>query len=379
MNPAPASILITNIRLIGDVILTTPLIGLLKEAYPQSAIDLLVNRGTGEFLEKDPRVREVIYSDGDLSDTGRSRTGYLGRIFHRYDLAINMNASDRGNIAVVLAGRTVRVGFYNSGNFWKSIWQRFLLTHPLRFPENIPVARHCRVVAQALQIPHTHLKVNVFWDAADETRVSSILEEHGVHMPFFVVHPFARWIYKYWRPEGFAAVSDAILERYGLHPIWTSSPSAEEKCQLANATEMCRHKPTIIAGELTLNQMTCLLKRAGFYLGLDTAISHLAASTEIPMVALYGPTFTSRWFPWYNPGALDQECPSARGILQQGNIVVVQKNRECVPCGKAGCDDSGQSISPCMKDITVDEVLSAVDICLADTTSGAGIKGRMTT
>ncbi len=365
MTPAPTSILIANIRLIGDVILTTPLIGLLKNAYPNAAIDLLVNRGTGEFLEKDPRVRSVIYSPGTGSKARQGTDGYLGRIFRRYDVAINMNASDRGTIAVILAGKRDRVGFYGNGGFWKHCWQRLLLTHPLRFPEQIPVARYCHVVANALDIPHSHLAVRVYWDDADDTRVRVVLEEKGAADAFFVVHPFARWIYKFWRFESFAAVSDRIVERYGWQPVWTSSPSVEEKRQLVETAALCRHKPVIIDGGLTLNQMTCLLGRAKFYLGLDTAITHLAASTGIPMVALFGPTFTSRWFPWYNDGPLNQESPSTGAILRQGNIVVVRKDRDCVPCGKAGCDDSGSHPSPCMQEISEEEVMSAIKACLA--------------
>jgi heptosyltransferase-3 len=373
MTAVPQSILIANIRLIGDVILTTPLIGLLKKAYPEAAIDLLVNRGTGEFLEKDPRVRAVIYSDGiEETGTGQAKSGYLGRVFRRYDLAINMNASDRGNIAVVMAGKKLRVGFYTSGSVMKSLWQRLLLTHPLSFPQDIPVARYCQVVAQALDIPHERLEVKVYWDGGDEARVNSLLEERGVSNPFFVVHPFARWIYKLWDFEKFAAASDAICERYGLQPVWTSSPSPQEKAQLVDAAGRCRHEPILLGGELTLNQMTCLLGRADFYLGLDTAISHLAASTGIPMVALYGPTFTSRWFPWYNNGPSDQQCPPTRGILHRGNIVVLQKEWECVPCGKAGCDDSGTSPSPCIQAFSVDDVLSAVAACLAEANLTSG-------
>lgn len=372
MMPAPTTILIANIRLIGDVILTTPLIGLLNDAYPGAAIDLLVNRGTGEFLEKDPRVRTVIYSDGRETGTGRERTRYLGRIFRRYDLAINMNASDRGNIAVTMAGKKRRIGFYTSGSVMKSLWQRLLLTHPLPFPDDIPVARYCQIVARALDIPHERMAVKVCWDEGDEARVNGLLEERGVAKPFFVVHPFARWIYKFWDFERFAAVSDAMCERYGLQPVWTSAPSPQEKAQLADAAARCRHKPVLLGGELTLNQMTCLLGRAAFYLGLDTAISHLAASVGTPMVALYGPTFTSRWFPWYNDGPSDQECPAGRGILRRGHIVVLQKEWECIPCGKAGCDDSGTSPSPCIQEFSVDDVLSAVATCLAEAHSTSG-------
>lgn len=368
MMPAPRNILIANIRLIGDVILTTPLIGLLKEAYPDAAIDILVNRGTGEFLEKDPRIRSVIYSHGRETGATQARNGYLGKIFRRYDLAINMNASDRGTIAILLAGKRVRIGFYTGSPKIKNLWQRLLLTHPIPFPEDIPVARYCQIVAQALNIPHDHLVVKVFWDDQDAAKVNKVLEERGVANQFFVVHPFARWIYKFWDFGKFAATSDAIHERYGLQPVWTSSPSPEEKALLVDAVAMCRHKPVLISGELTLSQMTCLLGHAALYLGLDTAVSHLAASTGVPMVALYGPTFTSRWFPWYNDGPADQECPSERGLLHRGNCVVVQKDLKCVPCGKAGCDDSGCFASPCLQDVTVDEVLSAVATCLTDVT-----------
>ncbi|WP_337833322.1 glycosyltransferase family 9 protein [Geoanaerobacter pelophilus] len=355
----PESILIVCIRLIGDVILTTPLIGLLKEAYPEAAIDILVGKGTGEFLEKDPRVRRVLYSE-------KGGKGYFREIFRRYDLAINMNASDRGNSAVLFAGRRQRVGFYLGRSFWKDVWKRLFFTHSLEFQENIPVARYCELVADALSIPGKRLQVKVFWDATDESKVSAILKGHNCATPFFVVHPFARWIYKYWKFDRFAAVSDAIAERYGLQPVWTSSPAAEEKRLLNEAADLCRTRPVLIAGELTLNQMTCLISRAAFYLGLDTAVTHLAASTGIPMVALYGPTFTSRWFPWHNDGDPAQGSPETRGVLQRGNIVVLQKDLECVPCGKAGCDDGGDAESPCLAAIGVDEVLMAVGLLLKD-------------
>ncbi|BCS52417.1 glycosyltransferase family 9 protein [Geobacter sp. SVR] len=364
MIPAPRSILIVNIRLIGDVILTTPLIGLLKGAFPEAAIDLLVARGTGEFLERDPRVRRVLYAHTG-SKTERQRNTYQREIFGQYDLAITMNASDRGTIAVLLAGRKSRVGFYDQGRFWKGVWKRLLLTHPLPLPEDVPVARHCRAVAQALEIPHERLTVKVYWDESDEAMVRGILDERGVADHFFVLHPFARWIYKFWSFERFAAVSDQIVERYGLHPVWTSSPSRDEKAQLATAAGLCRHRPTIIAGELDLNQMTCLLGKAKLYVGLDTAVTHLAASTGVPLVALYGPTFTTRWFPWCNNAPDDQASPSTRGLLQRGQIVVVQKDLACVPCGKAGCNDDGLSPSPCLQEISVEEVLAAVDASLA--------------
>jgi heptosyltransferase-3 len=359
MTPLPKTILIVNIRLIGDVILTTPLIGLLKEAYPDVAIDMLVNRGTGEFLEMDPRVRNVIYSEGCLVGARRTDSGYLGRIFRRYDLAINMNASDRGNLAVLFASRRWRVGIHYGNQFWKDVWKRLFFSHPIPYPFPIHYARLCQVVAEKLGIAVTRLEAKVFCDDNDEAKVVSLLTERAVNRNYFVIHPFARWRYKYWQLEKFAAVSDAIAERYGLQPVWTSSPAAEERQALTEAAALCRISPALIPGELNLNQMTCLLSRSLLYVGLDTAVSHLAATTGIPMVALYGPTITNLWSPWNNSGPVAQQCPLPRGKQRSGSIIVIQKDMPCVPCGQAGCNGNGVE-PPCMLEIEVSEVLDAV-------------------
>lgn len=362
MKIVPKTILIVNIRLIGDVILTTPLIGLLRDAYPEAAIDMLVNRGTGEFLQKDPRIRNVLYSEGNLSGGGRTRTRYLGSIFRRYDLAINMNASDRGSIAVLFASRHWRVGLYYGekyNQFWKDVWKRLLFSHPISYPFPIHYARLCQVVAEKLGLKVSRLEAKVFWDKNDEAAVVSLLSNRGVNGEYFVIHPFARWRYKYWQPEKFAAVSDAIAERYGLHPVWTSSPAEEERQALTKVAGLCRIRPALIPGDLDLNQMTCLLSGSALYVGLDTAISHLAATTGIPMVALYGSTITAWWSPWNNNGPIAQQCPLPRGKQRTGSIVVIQKDMPCVPCGLAGCDGNGIE-PPCMVEITAAEVLDAV-------------------
>lgn len=358
---SPKSILIANIRLIGDVILTTPLIGLLHDAYPGAAIDLVVNRKTGEFLEKDPRVRQVIYSEAiDVEKNARVRgKGYARRIFRRYDLAVNMNASDRGNFAVLLAGKGERVGFYPAGGGAKGLWQRLLFTHPLPFPDDIHIVQLCARVAEALGIPVPRLEARVFWDEGDERKVTSLLTESGCGGPYCVIHPFARWRYKYWDLDRFVELSDLIAGRFALRPVWTSSPHPDEVALLQEAARRCRTKPVTVPGALDLNQMTFLLARASLYVGLDTAVSHLAATTGIPMVALFGPTPVGRWGPWDNGADPFLPYMPGRGGGKSGPVTVVQTERECVPCGKMGCIDKYHD-SDCLTEIGTDAVLAAV-------------------
>lgn len=361
VSPPPRSILVVCIRLIGDVILSTPLVGLLKSAYPDAEIDYLVNRGTGEFLEKDPRIRSVLYTRNREArkPAGNPEPGYFLKIFGRYDMAITLNASDRGNLAVLIAGRGIRIGFYQEVGALKTGWRKFFLTHPLPFPGMIHVARVAQLVAEAIAIPVPRLEAKVFWDREDEGKREEFLRREGIAGPFFVVHPFARWGYKYWVADRFAKVSDEIARGYDIRPVWTSSPDPEEARRLREASALCRIRPALCAGEFTLNRMTCLLSRAALYVGLDTAVSHLAATTGVPMVVLFGPTIAERWSPWNNQGPVEQQCPLPRGTQRAGRMILIQKDWDCVPCGKAGCDGEGGE-SRCLTEIQVPEVLDAV-------------------
>jgi heptosyltransferase III len=342
---------------------------LLKDAFPEASIDLLVNRKTGEFLEKDPRIRRVLYSDAYDVDTNLRVKGssYVKQIFRKYDLAINMASSDRGNIAVLLAGRHHRVGFFEEGKFVKHFWKKPFFTHALKLPPRLHIALFSKIIAESLGLEVQKLEAKIYWDQEDERIVGEVLIKKEVLLvpsQFFVVHPFARKQYKYWKAESFAEVSDAIVERYGLTPVWTSSPAETEKEMLLSAVQKCRHRPAIIAGELSLNQMTFLLSQASIYLGLDTAITHLAASQSVPMVVLYGPTIAERWSPWCNDGPLAQQCPRPCGTQRIGQTILIQSSRECIPCDQSGCgDDNGQSL--CLSEISTKDVLTEVEQLLS--------------
>ncbi len=359
MNFIPSTVLIINIRLIGDVIFTTPLIAMLKDAFPGVSIDVLANRGTAEFLEKDERVRRVIYSEKWKSGTRSPSSGYLKSLFRKYDLSICMNASDRGNIAAVVAGRRMSIGYYDPNKKMGMWWRKLLLTHAERYRMDNHVVMRCRDIAQRLGIKADRLRVQLFWDSADAAKVSSFLENAGAVNGFFVIHPFARWKYKYWDIKRFVELSDLVSKKYGLMPVWTSSPAPEEIEMLHRAAEGCKVRPSLVEGTFSLNQIACLLDKASLYLGLDTAVTHIAAAAGIPVVALYGPTDIWGWHPWDNDATAGIVPEKHRGDVRSGNIVALQ-----APCGydhciRPGCYKDGRE-NPCMMDIGVEDVSQAV-------------------
>jgi len=362
----PQSILIINTRLIGDVVLSTPLLDLFVSAYPGAQIDFLVNRGTGEFLEKDPRVRRVYYSEKWHKGTRAGSNSYLKSLFRRYDIAVSLNKSDRACLAAVVAGRRTRVGFYDPEKTLGVWWRKLLMTRVLPYREDLHVVLHCQEVAETLGLPPDRLRVRLYWDEGDSEVVAGKLGSHGVPGGYAVIHPFARWRYKYWDIDRFIELSDRVAERFHLTPVWTSSPDPEEVALLVAAAGRCVTPPVVIPGTLTLNQMACLIERASLYLGLDTAISHIAASTGVPMVALYGPTEMWRWHPWDNESSVNGRGAAdvSRGAYRSGTIVALQAACEHYPCIRPHCYREGGE-NPCMMALSTRDVLEEIGALLS--------------
>ncbi|WP_191966162.1 glycosyltransferase family 9 protein [Oryzomonas japonica] len=367
MIDAPGTILIANTRLIGDVVLTTPLVEILMDAFPGVAIDVLVNRGTGEFLEKDPRIRRVIYSEKWRNSASGFGSSYLLGLVRKYDLAITMNSGDRGAMAVLVASRRYRVGFCQTDKPYSRFLRSRLFSHPIDGAADMHMVGLCGQIADALGIPYSLLRVRLFWDKGDEERVAATLGGEPVP-PYFVIHPFARWGYKYWDLKRFVEVSNHVAREHHLQPVWTSSPDEAEAQLLKESAAECSVKPILIPGSLSLNQMACLLQGARLYIGLDTAITHIAASTGVPVVALYGPTELWRWHPWNNDSPSAKLVrPGYRGPIRCGRIVTLQAGCDHPTCLRPDC--YGAVENPCMMAITTDQVCQEASRLLSPSTT----------
>jgi len=110
--------------------------------------------------------------------------------------------------------------------------------------------------------------------------------------------------------------------------------------------------------------MACLISRSRLYLGLDTAVTHIAASTGVPQVALFGPTPLWNWGPWNNSRPAPQYGEGRGGAVSNGGILVLQRSWDCVPCGGKGCEDSGSS--RCLAGMSPSEIAAAAEEALGD-------------
>jgi heptosyltransferase-3 len=175
---------------------------------------------------------------------------------------------------------------------------------------------------------------------------------------FVAMHAPSMWPYKQWAPENYRRVAEALIAR-GVQVVLTGSGGQRDQACIAPLRSLAAAPRLLdVSGRLDFNQLSGLFGRAAVYIGPDTSVSHLAAATGVPTVAIFGPTNPQRWAPWPSTGTATLH---RRELLQTaGNVTLLQAGLPCVPCTRAGCKDHVQSHSDCLAVITPERVLDAV-------------------
>src|SRR3990167_2028582 len=110
------NILIIRTDRIGDVVLTTPAIKALRDAFPQARMTILVSPGTKDLVEGNELLDEVLIDDRHGEHRGLFGYGKIVSLLRRrkFDLVINYHTKKRTNLLCFLAGIPVRTGYKNN-------------------------------------------------------------------------------------------------------------------------------------------------------------------------------------------------------------------------------------------------------------------------
>jgi heptosyltransferase-3 len=167
------------------------------------------------------------------------------------------------------------------------------------------------------------------------------------------------FVYKRWTADGWRKLAAALRQR-GLTAVVTGAPSDRDYLDdVWRGSDVTR-----LDGKLAWPDLSTIVASGQAYIGPDTAITHLAAATGVPTVALFGPTDPRLWGP--SPrGGLDPPWSAAGTIQQRGNVWLVQNPLSCLPCQFEGCERRLDSYSRCLDELTAEQVIAAVDQALA--------------
>jgi heptosyltransferase III len=364
----PRRILVIKSRHIGDVLLTGPLISTLKQEFPDCLISALVKPETAAVLANHPHLEEVLTFPArqDHESTVAFFIRQLGwwRNLRRrhFDWTINTTEGDRGIIAGFLSGATERIGFLRLDK--ERLWRKSLLSKVIyqRLGRRHAVVRNLDLLASHSFNNPSYSKVHMDFASTDEQAVDLLLKNQGWDgkRPLVHIHPVARWLFKCWTDDGMAKVIDH-LQKKGWAVVVTSGPAVDEMQKVAKILTLSHTSPLNLSGHLTLKQVAALSSRSHFFFGVDTAIMHMAASMDIPVFALFGPSHAFEWGPWPNgwQGMDESPYPLQNGIQSSKPHTIIQKDWDCVPCGRDGCD--GSKISDCLMRLESQDIIGMLD------------------
>jgi ADP-heptose:LPS heptosyltransferase len=281
-------ILLVQLKRIGDLILTTPAIQCLREAFPQARLTLLTDASSRGLLSAID-VEECLIHD----KRGGNDWIYRRLPFLKPDWCLDFSGTDRALYFCALSRAKRRVNFRRfREKFLRRFWYSDFVDSSVR---DRHTADHYTDLLRPLGITRENVPLALRLPAEDVTR--ALLDARGVTRPYAVIHAGTAREEKYWRPERWAAIADFLREKYGLRPAFTGATAKEELEHLSAIRAAMTGPSADLTGATDLAGLAGVIAGARIFCGVDTAAMHLADAVRTPTVALFGPTNPYQWRP----------------------------------------------------------------------------------
>jgi heptosyltransferase-3 len=286
---------IVRLRSLGDCVLTTPAIRLLKQARPDLSIAVVV----------EPRFAAVFEGNPDI-DALIPPSAHALRRFHP-DVILNLHGGGTSARITALSGARFRVGFAHF---------RFQAFYNVRIPTAQQILGISRKVHTAEHVAAAMFHLGVPASEIPPSRLFAVKAETG-RAPYAVIHPVASERAKTWPAERFLAIADHLQRSLDLEPVFIAGPGED----LSAFRRYTAHT------NIPLAQTKRLLSGATLFLGNDSGPAHMAAAFQIPTVVLFGPSDPIVWAPWRTPSEVLVCETGIQNISQQRVLDAVQHLR----------------------------------------------------
>lgn len=329
-------ILVIKLSAVGDVILSIPSIRALKEKFPDAWISVLVGRKSRKIVRNCPYVNDALVYE---ETPGKNRLFSILRMAkllakEDFDIVVDLQNNKTSHLLAFLCGARVRAGHNNRK------WS-FLLNKKASDASNAGVSplEHQFRVLKLLGLENFDKRLELWADKEEEGNVQAFLASQWVapSQTLVGINPGSslRWPTKQWGVENFARLCDE-LARKNIRVIVTGTP---EDVPLTNELfRLTKNKPINAVGRTSITELSALVRRCQAFVSSDSAPMHVAASVDVPLVAIFGPT------------------DPKRHLVPPSRYQVFWKEIHCSPCYLRSCPIG----HICMKKIGMQEVLDAV-------------------
>ena len=267
--PSGGRILVIRLRSLGDCVLTTPALEILRRARPDLSVAGAVEPGFAAVFEGNPDIDEI------LPPTLAAARSW------RPHLSLNLHGGTRSLAMTAASGAGLRAGFAH----YRAAW-----AYNVRIPTTQEILGVNRKVHTA-----EHLASAIFYLGAPQQeipRAKLFAGASGGGRSYAVIHPMASAPDKTWPAARFLAVAEHLRTHWDLEPVFTAGAGED-------MTPFAAHRT--LAGA-PLADLKNLLAGANLFVGNDSGPAHMAAALGLPVVVLFGPSDPVVWAPWKASG-----------------------------------------------------------------------------
>ncbi len=260
-----ARVAVIRLRSLGDCVLTTPALALLKQARPDLEIAVVAEDAFAPVFVDNPDVDRILPPNAKEISRWRPQ------------LTLNLHGGATSVRLTLAARSTLRAGFAHF---------RFQSIYNIRIPRAQEILNVDRKVHTAEHLASAMFSLGVPQCQIPRARLFATPRPRP--RPYAVLHPLASAPDKTWPSENFLAVAEHLEERLGLEPVFIAGPNE-------NLGEFSRY--ACIEGA-TLEEVKSLLAGAALFVGNDSGPAHLAAALGLPVTVLFGASDPEIWGPW---------------------------------------------------------------------------------
>ncbi len=352
---ASRRILVMRLGAFGDILLATPLLAALREAYPDAHLTWLAGPTEAQAIDASPYVDEVIVWDGAFirtawrhtrlySASSRFASFWSQLRSRRWDVFISLQPEE-WPLLIWGSGARQTVGVFNTfarhwGREHNPYYRRFYsqsYSHP-----DLHRTEQYLAVLTALGLPKPVApRLTMGFTEEDKAAAEKLLDAHGIGPsdPVVVLAPSTTWPTKCWPVDRYAPLGDALAKDHGCRIVLIGT--ADEAETLNQIASEMSAPAAIAAGALTFRAAAALIARSRLLVSGDTGPMHVAAAVGTPQVALFGATSPA----WYGP-----RTDRAISLLHEV---------PCGPCDQKQCSQTGEEYLRCLKGITGEEARAA--------------------
>jgi len=316
-------ILVTRLRYIGDVVLTLPLVQVLRRAFPATALHYLAEAVPLEVLQAHPDIDRLWCAD--RSSRGTWRMAAALRREH-FDVVIDLFANPRSAWLVWLSGAPVRIGEARRSRRHLFTTARVLAPGRTALEHHLAAAEILGVTPLVPERPQLHLT------AAERAPAAAALAAAAGGRPTVLAHWAATQRAKEWPEEQARGLVQRLVDA-GVHVVLSTAPHRPHLSQaLAAAVPSVQCLPV-----LPLRRLLAWVAAADAVVGVDGGIVHCSVGLGRPTLALFGPTSPHIWFPYrpFGPfrvlhagvdcGHCDRDFCASRACMSALGIDVVEQ------------------------------------------------------